>query len=165
MAYEIIDNFLEEEAARSISDIMLGSSEFPWYYNDAVVSREHEDTIYNYLFTHRFYGNYQWTSEYANIVVPIVQKIKPWALIRIKANLSPVTPINYASGWHVDYDFQCKTAVYYINTNNGFTEFENGERVESVANRLIVFDSDMRHNGSTATDTKSRCLINLNYIV
>ena len=31
------------------------------------------------------------------------------------------------------------TAVYYINTNDGYTCFEDGERVGSVANRMVVF--------------------------
>ena len=55
------------------------------------------------------------------------------------------------------------TAVYYINTNNGWTEFENGDKVESVANRIVIFDSNTMHTGTTCTDEKVRVLINFNY--
>ena len=50
-----------------------------------------------------------------------------------------------------------------MNTNNGWTEFENGDRVDSVENRLVIFDSQMKHAGNTSTDQKIRVLINFNY--
>ena len=55
------------------------------------------------------------------------------------------------------------TAIYYVNTNDGYTEFENGERVDSVENRLVIFDATMKHTGTTSTDTKFRSVINFNY--
>ena len=69
-------------------------------------------------------------------------------------------------GFHVDVptDYDSKTAILYLNTNNGYTEFENGQRVESVANRLVVFDSALKHTGTTCTDQKRRIVLNLNYI-
>ena len=56
-----------------------------------------------------------------------------------------------------------KTSTYYINTNNGWTEFEDGGKVESVANRMLVFDSNLVHGGVSCTDEKTRILINFNY--
>ena len=56
-----------------------------------------------------------------------------------------------------------KTIVYYINTNNGYTEFENGVRVESVSNRACIFDSNLKHTGVTCTNEKRRVMINFNY--
>ena len=66
---------------------------------------------------------------------------------------------------HTDVSFDCRTAVYYINSNNGYTYFENGEKVESVANRLVAFPSQMKHGGTTCTDTQTRVVINLNYLL
>ena len=54
------------------------------------------------------------------------------------------------------YKFPYKTAVFYVNTNNGYTEFEDGTKVESVENRIIFFDGSRPHNSSTCTDQKIR---------
>ena len=55
------------------------------------------------------------------------------------------------------------TAIYYLNTNNGFTKFENGDKVNSVANRMVIFDSNLKHTGTSCTDAHARMLINFNY--
>ena len=49
-----------------------------------------------------------------------------------------------------------------MNTNDGYTEFENGHRVESVANRVVIFDSNIKHTGVSCTDEKRRVVINFN---
>jgi len=36
-------------------------------------------------------------------------------------------------------------------------------KVESVANRLVEFDSNLEHTGSSCTDENIRVVINLNY--
>ena len=56
-----------------------------------------------------------------------------------------------------------KTSIFYINTNNGWTEFANGDRVKCVENRLVTFDSNLKHQGVTCTDKKRKIVINLNY--
>lgn len=164
MAYKVIDNFLPSEQAEWIRANLMGTG-FPWFFNDRVADESEDPNVNGYQFTHNFYRNDGWTSDGRQLIQPIIDRINPTALIRIKANLNPVTAEHHYGGWHVDYeDIQCKTAVYYVNTNNGYTEFESGERVESVANRFVVFDSDMVHSGVTATNVKARCLINFNYV-
>ena len=54
-------------------------------------------------------------------------------------------------------------AIYYVNSNDGYTEFRDGTKVESIANRLAIFPSTMEHTGSTCTNTKFRCVINFNF--
>ena len=56
------------------------------------------------------------------------------------------------------------TAVFYINTNNGYTEFEDGTRSESIANRMVTFPANLKHRGTTCSDEKTRIVINFNYI-
>ena len=51
-----------------------------------------------------------------------------------------------------------------MNTNNGYTKFETGEKVESVANRLVTFPNNMMHTGTTCTDEQYRCVMNIDYI-
>jgi len=55
------------------------------------------------------------------------------------------------------------TAILYMNTNNGYTKFEDGTKVESVANRMITFPANMKHSGTSCTDEKTRVVINFNY--
>ena len=57
------------------------------------------------------------------------------------------------------------TAIFYINSNNGYTIFKDTkEKVKSVPNRLLKFDTRMKHSGVSSTDEKRRVVINFNYI-
>ena len=53
--------------------------------------------------------------------------------------------------------------LYSINTNNGFTLFENGDKVLSKENRAIIFDGKIKHKSVSQTDKKVRINININY--
>ena len=57
-----------------------------------------------------------------------------------------------------------RTSILYMNTNDGYTLFEDGTKVESVMNRLITFPYNMKHAGTTCTDVPFRMVINFNYI-
>ena len=58
-------------------------------------------------------------------------------------------------------EVDCNICVFYVNTNNGYTEFENGEKVKSIENRAVIFDNNIKHFGTTSTDTKRRMVLNL----
>ena len=65
---------------------------------------------------------------------------------------------------HTDTDLKDhKTSVFYVNTNNGGTIFQNGKKAISKANRLVEFDSHQSHAGVDCTDQKVRVVINFNY--
>ena len=55
------------------------------------------------------------------------------------------------------------TAILYVNSNNGYTLFEDGTKVESVENRIVLFDSNLRHTGTTCTEEKVRIVVNFNF--
>ena len=91
-----------------------------------------------------------------------------YSLIKIKSNLVTRTPTIVEHGYHIDLPdlkeyHNTKTAILYMNTNNGYTKFEDGSIVESVENRLVVFDSRIKHSGTTCTDEKTRVVINFNF--
>ena len=51
-----------------------------------------------------------------------------------------------------------------MNTNNGYTLFEDGTKVDSIANRMVVFDGNTKHTGSTHTDDdRFRFVLNINF--
>jgi len=158
----IIDNFLTKEEHEKIC-AELFSDVFPWYFNEYVVDPKEPQSVDSFQFVHTFYRYHTLTSNFYSVLAPIIEKIKPQALVRIKANLIPVAKEIFVSEFHTDNLFKCLTGIYYLNTTNGPTVFETGERVNSVANRFVVFDSDLRHASSRCTDHKRRCVINFNY--
>ena len=162
MTYNIIDDFLPQEEFDLLEDYMMGYY-FPWYYMDRESYETETDT---FQFQHLFYrgGEYPYQSEYYHLVKPILRKLKvdEKKLHRIKAILTTKTPTHRFSGYHIDYK-DMTTVAFYVNTNNGYTEFQKGAKVKSVANRAAIFDSNLVHGGHTATDQKTRVLINFNY--
>ena len=54
--------------------------------------------------------------------------------------------------------------ILYLNTNNGYTKFEDGTKVISEENKLIIFDAGQKHSGTTnSCDAPYRLVFNLNY--
>ena len=84
-----------------------------------------------------------------------------------KANLNYRTSDNHVGGFHTDFQDEQKngvtTSILYINTNNGGTQFEDGTRVKSVANRMVTFDCSIKHASVSCTNQDRRILINFNY--
>ena len=66
-------------------------------------------------------------------------------------------------GFHNDVKFQCRTGILYLNTNDGYTCFEDGSKIESVENRFVAFDSGLKHSGTTCTNERCRIVLNINY--
>jgi hypothetical protein len=161
MEYKIVDNFLSKEDFRNIKTRMVESSQFPWYYSNVIAE---EDDGINYQFVHPFYDFWNWVGDDVWVIKPLLDKIDPKAWIRIKANLTTKSSEIKEQGWHIDYNFPCTTAIFYVNDNDGYTVFEDGTRVESKANRFVEFDSHYAHSGTSHTDEKTRVLINMNYI-
>jgi hypothetical protein len=159
----IIENFISEDENNYIYE-QMSKATFPWFY-DKILEEEFKDgdDIWRFQFTHNFYQDFVPQSDFVWLIEPIIKKISPKALIRIKANFGPVNLKPVIGGFHQDYGFKCKTAIYYVNTNNGYTLFEDGTKIESIKNRFVSFDSDTLHTGVSQTDKKERMVVNINY--
>ena len=160
---KIIDNFLPEEIFKQIQNIMMGD-EFPWYYNKDIDNLNEDNK--KFQFTHAvIVPEFAQVSNTINMLYPLFSSIGIKHLLRVKANLNVVGDGKNIGNYHTDVDVPtAMTAVYYINTNNGATEFENGKLVKSVENRIVLFDASMKHRGISCTDKKTRVLININFI-
>ena len=66
-------------------------------------------------------------------------------------------------GYHTDLTGSTHTSILYMNTNNGYTKFKKGGKVKSVENRMVIFPSDLEHQGFTCTDNQRRVVINFNF--
>lgn len=162
---EIFDNCVPVNHLRHMQSIMLNDS-FPWFFNNTKVGFDlpAEQEHYDCQFVHLFYKNLAPSSNYGDLIEPILDVLRPSAIVRIKANLTTCADAIYKYPPHVDlFDFDGKTAIFYLNSNNGYTEFETGEKVDSVENRLVVFDANTQHSGTTHTNGKARVVINFNY--
>ena len=156
---EIIDDFLPEEEFKTIQSFMMGG-EFRWFYTEGRATRD--DGLF--LMIHMFFQpDVGANSEHIDIWNNFMSKIGAKECKRIKANLTFKTPTIEPGSLHIDFPAM-KTIVYYINTNNGYTEFENGVRVNSVANRVCIFDANLEHCGTTHTEGgPQRVVVNFNY--
>ena len=167
---KIIDNFLPEDEFNIIYKTIY-EDDFEWYFTDKILTTPYKNLPGRYQFCHNFLSDREGISSYHYpILNPILSKLGTYKLFRIKANLTLATHEHEPSGYHVDgfdknhgYPDNTLTAIYYINTCNGYTEFEDGTIVNSVANRFVSFPGNTLHRGVSQTDTKARIVINFNY--
>jgi hypothetical protein len=100
-----------------------------------------------------------------HLLAPVLAKLRPRELVKIKLNRTPRQDRHVAYGLHVDTRWPgATTAILYLNTNDGYTLFEDGRQVASVANRLVLFDASLRHTGVSCTDAPERLVLNLNLL-
>lgn len=168
MMTQVIDNFLDEEDFKSIQDYLMGSDiswlKSPVLREGSLHPPDLEDMRDNIQFWHPFYMDDEPTHDDVNVLRPIIKKLDVKALLRIKANITMRTPKIIEHGYHTDYPFGgFKTAIFYINTNDGYTQIKDGRRVESVENRLLEFSGELLHTGTTCTDQQCRVVINFDY--
>ena len=160
MKYIIKDDFLNQADYENIKNIILGD-EFPWYFKDYVAyNGKHE---VHFCWTHMFYMESKAVSSFVKLLDPIFKKLKIKALIRVKANLYANQGKIIEHEDHPDFPFKHKGALFSLNTCDGFTVLEDGTKIQSVANRILLFDTSQPHHSSTCTDAKIRCNININY--
>lgn len=165
---KIIDNLLSPYDFNELKRNIL-QNYFPWQLSLGVVDGENPvfDPKYNYQFYHTFYDQPITISREFDYLHPIFNAVKPQVLIRAKLNLTPNTPENIEYGFHTDLpeplSKNAMTAVYYLNTNNGYT-IVGDQKVDTIENRLVVFPADTPHTGATCTDESYRIVLNLNYI-
>ena len=160
---EIKDNFLKQEDFDKIQKLMMNHT-FSWFYGNYIVFR---DDIDRFRFFHYIYANGAPQSPFYNDLLPLIDIIQPLAMWRAVANLLTKTTNIEEYSFHVDMNGipdekikQWTTAIFYVNTNNGYTKFENGTKVASVANRMLTFPTNMKHTGTSCTDEKIRVMIN-----
>lgn len=157
----VIDNFLNKDDFKKIESVII-SDDFPWFYKKSKVYKG--DNISN--FKHIFYGGNFVNSSFFDILNPITEKCNMRFLIKIAANFDYKKNNSFKTNLHTDMEpplEKFKTGIFYLNSNNGKTIFENGEVIDSVANRFIEFPQNMLHCTQTHTDTDYRIIINFNW--
>ena len=159
--FKIKKNILKKDKIKEINNIIL-NEQFPWYLQKKINSLD--KTGYGY-FTHSLYLDNKINSRFYEMIIPeIIKSLNIKSLIRARLNLYPTTSKTVKHAYHIDYQFKHISAVYFLNTNNGFLFFKNPlKKVKPENNKCVIFDGNHFHCSSSCTDKSHRITLNLNY--
>ena len=163
--YKVIDNYLPEQVHKHLYNYCVFSETPMWQFMPCQTTLK------------------EMGKEQCQFIIPIqndiiglrlkhesiqslFKKIDAYVYLRTKLNCTLKTETHKESTYHTDFEgaLLCMTAIYYVNTNNGYTQFEHdGSKIDSVANRIVMFPSSLKHRGVTTTDTPYRMVMNINY--
>jgi len=145
----------------------------PWYYSPDIAEDGDKTTSTGY-FVHKLLDSEKYKSEHYEIwmdkLFDRLDLDEYKTLFRAKINFYPRTTKLESHGFHIDIgnkdgsSIDHMNAVYYLNDCNGFTEFEDGSRIASKANRIVIFHGDMKHRSTSCTDAPARVSINMNIL-
>tara|TARA_Y100001963_G_scaffold78894_1_gene109487 strand:+ start:897 stop:1406 length:510 start_codon:yes stop_codon:yes gene_type:complete len=159
------DNFLDKKDLTQLDELLMSHS-FPWYLQKEQVAGAADGG----WFCHIIYDEDVPKSDVYNPITKIFKSyLKYVTLCRLNVNLLLKQEIPSVSYFHTDLDEsidkeKITTAIFYLNTNNGATEFEGGDRIDSVRNRLVMFPADTFHRAIGQTDTAERIVLNFNFV-
>ena len=156
--FKVKENFLNLKDCLHLKN-ELSSNKFPWYFINQSVKKQKNE---NFHLAHTFYIDNQINSDFFYLMDPLIKKLDVKSLVRIKANLYPRTDNISEQEKHKDQTFKCKIAIFYMNTNNGYTMIKN-EKITSIENKIVLFENDSPHFGTNCTDEKFRLTLNFNY--
>jgi len=159
---EVVDNFLDKDYFDHLKNCVF-STQFPWVFCQEVANLgEMNDD--HFFFTHRLYDRFEPQSSFVKEIDHLLVKhLEIKSLIRARVNLYPNIGRLVEHDLHEDYKYPHKTAVLYFNTCNGYTGFEDGTKVDSVENRVVLFDGSTPHRSTTCTDQKVRIVLSISY--
>ena len=180
---KIIDNFLTKSYHKNILDL-LTNLDFGWKYSSDITGVSQSLQFNDYGFTHKFIHEERGpVSEYAQFIQPLLYQILDITdcdyILRARADMVTWSgKEDFIHPPHDDYSIPNTASVYYVNESDGDTilynvkptdvanykDLKEYDRVSPKANRLVLFDGDLLHTGSSPTKHKNRILINSNYI-
>ena len=158
---EVIDNFLPNNVFEHIQGhvMSLGTA---WLFQSAVAYRTDDATLDNYMYNHMAYNKNCPQSSLFEELIPLIDQLNAKSVIRILLNSYPYTPKLKIHADHIDYNYSHKGAILYLNTCDGYTYCE-GEKIFSVANRVLLHDPSKLHHSTTTTNQQRRVICNVNY--
>jgi|TARA_R100001460_G_scaffold105652_1_gene152483 hypothetical protein len=169
--YYIIDNFLSDSHYKTILDYVL-TSKYTFKNHTTHPENITKDTfdyqfirIITYLTEENTYRGVP--RDELNKIMPLWDKLQLNKILRCKINCNPNSDKNNELGWHRDVEdgsegtwFSC---ILYFTTCDGHTLLKTNDKtvkVDSVANRALIFPSIWEHTGCSPTDVKARFIIN-----
>ena len=164
MKHKVIDNFLDKEYFDSLVTLFTADDTMAWHLNRSLGLFSEDGKTNLFYMSHLLYKNNVPLGPPFEKLGPLLEKLEIKALIRVKANLYPNTHILYEHPMHVDTDFSHSAAIFSLNTCDGYTKLDDGTKIYSVANRILLFDASKTHCATTTTNVHARININMNYL-
>jgi hypothetical protein len=164
--YKIIDNFLEKQSYEKLSNV-LKSEDIPWYFRaeDVQNSTHNKNGFFSFCFYNDMKPNH---ILFEPLIVPILKHLKSIACVQVRANLCFRDKDSVECGYHIDYDNpNVTTGILYFNTCNAKTVLNikgNEFFIDSIENRMLLFDAKIKHKVIYHTDIHKRYVINFNFI-
>ena len=171
----VIDNFLDKKDFEEILNVI--PVELAWGFNQKIADfDEIKVNALDYYLSHLFYGLNPRTdggvdayipfafSDKIGLMAPILQKLDPRFVMRIKANLFPNTPKIVEHNMHRDHAYHHCGALFSLNTCDGYTKLHDGTKVNSIANRMLIFDAGEPHALTSTTNQLARLIINISFL-
>ena len=160
---KVIDNFLPDDVFETLNKKVMMDTE--WRFVDGVAFEDNkkQDLTNNY-YVHHAYKYDVPSSVMFDELQPFYrdEKLGLKSMLRLALNAYPRTPEIYEHEYHYDFFFKHKGAILYLNTCDGYT-FAEGQKVQSVANRVLLHDPSKLHHSTTTTNATRRVICNLNY--
>ena len=167
---KIFSNFLDQEVFLEIKKFIM-SPRCQWRYVNYIAHKDGRDNDNDGYFVHSFKDCHPQTFEdrypespHFPLIAKILDKIQYQNILRIRSSLYPRRDVQKPDPFHIDYNFPHRVCIFYVNTNNGYTMFENGEKIPSVENQLATFDGSEKHCSVVQTDTPARYIVNINIL-
>ena len=159
--FEVRKNTISKKKLKNFIN-KISNNYFPWYLQNVI--NEFDKSGYGY-FAHSLFLDRKINSPFYELIMPdLIKSLNIKSLIRARLNLYPKTSKTVKHAYHVDYKFKHTSAVYFINTNNGFLFFKNpSKKVKPEANKCVIFNGAHSHSSSSCTDKTNRITLNINY--
>ena len=155
---KIIPNYLKYYTFTELKTIVTDKY-FRWYFRQSKGEPEQ--------YSHLLYYDHQFSRSINPQLMGALQqiitdKLNAIATLRVKVNATPKNAPEQI--WHQDWYISTpnKTCVLYLNDNDGYTEFED-KKIDSVANTAVIFDTNTKHRGVSATNVDRRLVLNVSY--
>ena len=188
----VFQKAIREDLFKELKDEIC-SDGFPWFYSGTTLgSKTEADDKFNYSFFHNAFFHDDGYSkigrklEYAILDTLKYMNTPITKLLRIRLGLITVTENTVTHTPHIDYPFEHKTGLLYINDSDGDTIlYQNrydvnmdktdydykirNEQKETITtftpeeNKLVLFDGLLYHSSSSPTTTDRRIVVNFNY--
>jgi len=183
---QVIDDALDQEYFDHLKKSILHSGRFRWSFQERVATLEDDPNSEQFYFISSFYNECQIEHDFYQELFPLFNALEVKAVLRARAIMYMNQGKIIKHKPHIDYDYSHNAALLYMNTNNGYTGminddwvlndkltpeerfseegiFSEGNKVDSVENRILLHDGSIPHHSTTCTDVSHRLLIAVNY--
>ena len=169
------DNFLSDRDFWFLKDLFFNEQTiyYPTWKIADLSEVSHPDNFDDWFLTHPIYDDTRILSTaFDDVNEKLVGPIRAMEntdfaiLARLKVNFYPHTHEVNEHLAHTDasHTRRWRGGIYCLNTCDGYTGFADGTKVDSVENRLILFDSLEPHYSTSTSHAQARLNININYV-